>query len=87
MFGQMVTPSITRRAFDGSDLQLQHQLANEKSSRNSSTCTSSAASVVSNSEKSSQKDALKKKRANQVADLKERNAFFRAAGAVFSLKG
>ncbi|KAH8691265.1 hypothetical protein BGW36DRAFT_465054 [Talaromyces proteolyticus] len=74
MFG-LDAPRITRRD-------------SKTTLRSNSTCTSSEASVMSEKKPIlAAKEDLKKKRALQAADIKERKDFYLAASTVFSLKG
>ncbi|QKX59776.1 uncharacterized protein TRUGW13939_06918 [Talaromyces rugulosus] len=80
---------MTRRAFDGSDLQLNHQQQNSvNTSRSNSTVTTSSTSTSFDYPRkaSAEQTSLEKKRARQAATTKERASFFKAAGTVFALK-
>lgn len=80
---------MTRRAFAGSDLQLQYQQQNSaKTSRSNSTFTTSSASTSFDYPRkaSAEQTSLEKKRACEAATIKKRASFFKAAGTVFALK-
>ncbi|CRG89043.1 hypothetical protein PISL3812_06078 [Talaromyces islandicus] len=82
---------MTRRAFDGSDLQLQHQQQNSAQSSRSNSTFSSVSSSASSSfdyprKISAEQASLEKKRAREAATTKERASFFKAASTVLALK-